>query len=720
MRLFRRKRAFFEDDGGFSTAGMVLALLVTLSLLFCSAQVYRVQSAAADIQNVADAAALAADNQVASFYIVAQVCDAAALSMGLTATVVAGAGIVALCIPFFEAGGAKMLDASRSIFQARSKFVKRAAEGLERLQKLLPFIAAAQSYAVVNANGNDIVTYFGFAVLLPVEGEPVNAGVPVAADEVLDDANEHKDAIEEAARKAEEAAREANEHKQRAFMADCGNYANGEGRCMYERASVLSSLAGAENPLYDSVEAWSFGVAMRRAKAYYPQRLAHEAPLNSSVTEMTNSVLRARFYTYACDAIARGYVNDDPAGAFAASFPLLPCNTEEMKATSLYTEEVYPITVNETGEKTMHAWAGCPEAQAGEYQGIGSVQEGEDESFVRCEACDFSAASVGKIAAASTSIDNGFEHYYRIVADEARAYQEVRERQAAESEEAKKPVKRLLDRLKELVDAAGKSRIEVHPPGRYGAIAIVADTDGVPVSGLAPTSFVSGGGTLGTRAAISAATLVDDESSETENVISSLLDGVMQDQTGSGWGCASLILDIWSSVLSAYAKGTESVIDAVESAIDRLPLASQSGLGAWAANALRDALSTVGLQPAKLSAGKPVIVNTYHVASADSTDFSQTLIKVKTAYAQMPGTGTGDPLSAAIDALGDVALEQADAGEQRLLVAVVDLLGGEGTGASLEIALPPAVKQTTASIIESAIARMHEVASSLTGVRIWQ
>ena len=71
-----RTRCFHEDDGGFSTVGMVLALLISLALIFTSAQVYRIQSYSADIQNVADASVLAAENQVASFYVVGQVCDA--------------------------------------------------------------------------------------------------------------------------------------------------------------------------------------------------------------------------------------------------------------------------------------------------------------------------------------------------------------------------------------------------------------------------------------------------------------------------------------------------------------------------------------------------------------------------------------------------------------------------------------------------------------------
>ena len=78
------KRDVLFDKDGFSTLGMVVALLVTLSLLFSAARVYRVSSASADIQNVADAAALAAENEVAEFMIVVRVCDAVVLSLSLT------------------------------------------------------------------------------------------------------------------------------------------------------------------------------------------------------------------------------------------------------------------------------------------------------------------------------------------------------------------------------------------------------------------------------------------------------------------------------------------------------------------------------------------------------------------------------------------------------------------------------------------------------------
>ena len=90
---------FWDEEGGFSTAGMVLALLITICLLFTAARVYEVNSASADVQEVADAAALAAENVVAEFYIVVALCDATVLSLSLMFISTLALGVVCLCTP---------------------------------------------------------------------------------------------------------------------------------------------------------------------------------------------------------------------------------------------------------------------------------------------------------------------------------------------------------------------------------------------------------------------------------------------------------------------------------------------------------------------------------------------------------------------------------------------------------------------------------------------
>lgn len=79
-----------KKEDGFSTVGMVLALLITLSLIFTCAKVYEVNSVSAQVQETADAAVLAAENTVGEFYIVVTVCDAITFTLSLTMLVVLG------------------------------------------------------------------------------------------------------------------------------------------------------------------------------------------------------------------------------------------------------------------------------------------------------------------------------------------------------------------------------------------------------------------------------------------------------------------------------------------------------------------------------------------------------------------------------------------------------------------------------------------------------
>lgn len=191
---------------------------------------------------------------------------------------------------------------------------------------------------------------------------------------------------------------------------------------MYERAGRLAGLSGADNPLFASVDSWSFSVPLERARVYYRERLLSERPASDSAEEQARSALRKRFYAYAISELREAFVHET-ADSFSASFPRFPRNTEQMRATRLYTEPVYPVTVD--GElPVMHAWDGCPEAGLVDY--YGSAEEWESGSFETCPACKFTASALGSVASASTSIDNGFEYHYDAVAQAAADYQKAR------------------------------------------------------------------------------------------------------------------------------------------------------------------------------------------------------------------------------------------------------------------------------------------------------
>lgn len=98
MKQLRSSSLFWAEEG-FSTVGMVLALLISISLIFTAARVYEINSCSSRVQEVADAAALAAENTVGEFYLVAGICDAVLLSLSLTTAGCLGLSVVCACVP---------------------------------------------------------------------------------------------------------------------------------------------------------------------------------------------------------------------------------------------------------------------------------------------------------------------------------------------------------------------------------------------------------------------------------------------------------------------------------------------------------------------------------------------------------------------------------------------------------------------------------------------
>lgn len=707
----RGRSLLFEEDG-FSTLGMVIALLLALSLIFSAGKLYRISSESAHIQDVADAAALAAENEVAEFMILVRVCDAAVLTFTLTGIVAYGAGIAALCTPATAAFSEAIISVGNKVFKARDAFSEKASKALEELQKTLPFLAAASAAAVAKANASEGSEYFAVAMLVPGEGEPIYTGVSDAARELGDEIEHSKGEIESAAAEAEEASQEAEAAKLRAFEHDCG--AN-PGYCMYERAGHLASLPPQDNPLYRSVDAWSFSVVLDRAKSYYVARAALEQPAGTSAEEQARSALRKRFYAYAAEEVSRGYVRDD-GDSFDALFPELPSNTDQMRRTSLYTEAVYPRTEDEQG-RVLHAWEGCPAASG--FSARGSLAEMEAEGYRVCSACGFDAASLGKVAAASSSIDNGFEYHYAVVAQEAKRYEEARDRQEPASREVKRLSGDLFRKCGEVAQAAWASWIEADPPGRYGAIALVANVSAGSAEGWFQSSFVEAEGRLGARAAISGATLVEEPSGEAGNVVTSLLDGV-RGQQGALTQAADMVLSCWSALLAAYAEGQSAVSSAVKDALDKIPLASASGLGTWASRAFSQVIDNLGLSPANMCALKPVIVNTSYVAEADSGgSFSSRFISVKESVLAVPASSP-DVFGSVLSEVERAAIGSIEETDGVIEIATVEPFGEGGPSVPITIAVPPQVREAATGIVGRAVEALRSLYAEATGVRVWQ
>lgn len=713
----RRKRAkgrgaFWDDDGGFSTLGMAVALLVALSLVFSAAQVYRVSSASADIQDVADACVLAAENEVAEFMIAVRVCDAVVLSLSLTSAALFGLGVVALCAPPAAELGIELIDLGSKVLQSRNTFAERAASGLNTLQEALPFLAAANAYATASSNSGGVMgaSYLGVATLVPAQGEAIEVGASKALADAADAVNEDAEALKQASEEAEEAAKEANSSKEAGFKRDCGD---DPAYCMYERAGALSSISPTDNPLFRTVDAWSFSVALNRAKAYYSARYESEAPQSSTMEEQANSALRKVFYRFAVDEVSRGFVLDT-GDSFDALFPLLSKNTMEMKATRLYTDPVFPLGKNEAGEMTLHAWGGCPNASPS--MGSASIAQMEAGNYPMCDLCRLSVSSLGKVAAASSSISNGFEYHYNAVARAAADYTAARKKQDEAAGAVKEKAGGLLEKCKEALSEIGGMRIDAKPPGYKGAISMVVDLVAAPADTGFASSFVQGTSSLGARAAVSGATLLEEESEEGRTVISSLLDGLAE-EGGSVLGAPRFVLDMWSRSLRVYCEGQEALDDAIRHSLDSIPLVSASGLGKWAADKLSDLVEAAGFAPAKLDALKPVLVSTGYVAAADSGSFSACYQVIRSGALSLSGSSTS-LFDSLIGKVEDEALRALEGEDGAIEIVQIDFPLGGGT-IPITITLPDSLKQATGGLISAAADALRGAVASITGTRVW-
>ena len=705
------KSFFFEEDG-FSTLGMAVALLVTLSLVFSTAQVYRVSSASAGVQDVADAAVLAAESEVAEFMIAVRVCDAVVLTMSLTCAVSYGLGVAALCVPPLSGLGADLVNLGGKVLEARNSFAEKAASGLNKLQEALPFLAAASAASVGDANSGGAFPsqYCAVAVLVPAKGETIEAGPSSALSSAKDAVDANAEELKSASEEAECAAERANEAKSRAFARDCGD---APAYCMYERAQALSGINATQNPLFHSVDAWSFSVALDRARAYYALRLREEAPLTDSVDEQAASALRKVFYRFASNELSKGYVRESD-DSFDAYFPDLPKNTQEMRKTSLYTEAVFPLGDDGSGGVGLHAWEGCPLAGGA---GLGSIAQMESGNYATCPQCKFTAASLGKVAAASSSIPNGFEYHYVAVAKAAREYSEARKALDETSKAAKSKAGKMLEACKDALAEAANARLHANPPGSKGAISLVVNTQAAPASTGFENSFVADAGSLGVRAAVSGATLLEEEGEEGETVIASLLDGFARDG-GGAVGAARVVLDCWSFLLGVYSSGQQALTDAVRRVLDSIPLSSASGLGTWAASKLSGVVADLGLEPANTKALKAVLVNTSLVADADSGAFSARYKSVKSAALAASGPSSS-LFSSLIDKAESGALEVLSGNDGVIEIVEIELPVG-GVRIPLSITLPDYVGKASAGAIESIADAVRSAVSSATGLKEWR
>ena len=609
---------FIEDDA-YTTLSSAVVILVVLTLLFSSTAAIWSMSRAGDTQAAADSGALAGANVVSSYHTAATVVDASILSLGLAGFATIGTGLVAILIPGAELAAGDMVDTGIEIIKTRNKFAKSASKGLQKIETALPYLVAARATQAVSAQDTEGATYTGTALAVPKTSESdfvALEGSEISTDVIKDTSKD----LERAADELQKASEETAKAKERAWLADCGGSdpaSVGSCSCMWERARSLAKLSDIENPHYASSVTWEPQVALDRAKAYYRLRLANEAPQGSSVETKAESAARKAFYTYASAEVNRAYITED--GDRTTSYiPLLPRNTDEVRATELYTDAAWPTSTND-GKTYLHYGTSCPNYKKGTPGGLASVAayDGQD----KCNRCHFGVSSLGAVAAPSTSIENGFEYHFDRFKDALKKYVECRNKELELMRQTEDEADRAGNAFDEAIKALSGERPRIAPPGRNGVVALA-------VSGAisSPDELNSSFNTtvrLGDRGAISAAVLAPDDATAQNNVLSRFF-STLEERSGGVAGVLDDVMDVWGRLLVGYGDIQGSADELMDEMID--DLGGDSGalgsIASWLGDTVSASVAALGLEPCDLRLRKPVLTDTANVIKSPGSDIT--------------------------------------------------------------------------------------------------
>jgi hypothetical protein len=337
----------------------------------------------------------------------------------------------------------------------------------------------------------------------------------------------------------------------------------------------------------------------------------------------------------------------------------------------------------------------------------------EAGAWSSCDTCGFRASSIGRVASASSQIDNGFEYHYRIVAEAAARYQNASRAYAEASSAAQSSAQTAFDGFGEALAVLDTPRIHPKPPGRKGCIAFAFDLSSRQIPTAFSSSFVAGGKVLPPRMALSAAALALDEPSEGRTVLSSFLERARANEGDSGWGSGldifGGVLGLWGDTLLAYNDGMEGFCTAVGSFLRSIPLVKATPLASWAEDALRSAIRGVGLEGVELGAPKPIIVNSIYVIRAGDSQALSLIGSAKETYGSLPGFGVGDAVTDIFDGVL-VEIEQRSTGFLESEITLFTIALGDWPGAPripVTVQLPPALVQRGSGIIGDALGRVR-------------
>ena len=599
----------FLEEGAYTTLASAVAILMLLALLFSASAAIWTSARSSDVQVAADATALAGSNVVASYHTAATVVDASILTLGLTGFAMAGAGLVGLLIPGANAAAGKTLDAAMRVLKTRNEFAASASRGLEKLEGSLPYLIAANATRTCAAQSTERLSYTGTALAVPRASAsefPASEGGGIQTD-ALEQASSN---LDRAADELAEAAERTASAKEAAWLADCGR----DGMNMQERASRLSGISAAENPDYASSITWEPNVALDRARAYYRWRFDHDRPEDAGTEAAADAAARYAFYGYALEVLGRAEVTERD-GAIVSTVELLPKNTDEVRATRLYTDAAWPST-EEDGGIVLHYGADCPGAKGapGPLLALKAIETGAAQE---CATCRFSVGDVGKTPAASTSIDNGFEYHLREFTLALDAYVEARNRELELGRQTKDEADAAGDAFEDALSVLAGKRPRIAPPGRDGCVSFVT-SGAVSTPDEMENAFASGA-ELQARGAIAASVLAPEPASDGGNVLASFLSSL--ESRGGAGGAVGLIdnvMDLWGRLLISYGDLGSHLGDLTDELLGGLKTLGGGPIADWLSSRIDGAVRGLGLEAVDLRLRKPVLTDSANViARAD-------------------------------------------------------------------------------------------------------
>ena len=609
----------FIEDGAYTTLSSAVVILVVLTLLFSSTAAIWSMSRAGDTQVAADSGALAGANVVSSYHTAATVVDASILSLGLAGFATIGTGLVAILIPGAEPVAGNMVDTGIEIIKTRNKFAKSASEGLQKIETALPYLVAARATQAVSAQDTDSVTYTGTALAVPRTSESdfvALKGSEISTDAIKDTSED----LEYAAEELQKASEETAKAKERAWLADCGGPDKGSVgscSCMWERAKSLTDLSGAQNPHYASSVTWEPQVALDRARAYYRSRLANEAPQGSSVEMRAESAARKAFYTYASTEVNRAYITED-GDKVSSNIPLLPRNSDEVRATELYTDASWPASIND-GKTYLHYGTSCPYYKKGTPNGFASVADYDGQD--KCSKCHFGVSSLGAVAAPSTSIENGFEYHFDKFKDALEDYVDCRNNELELMRQTEDEADRAGNAFDQAIKALSGERPRIAPPGRNGVVAFAVSGDVTTPDEL--NSSFNTAVELGSRGAVSAAVLAPDNATAQNNVLSRFF-STLEERSGGVAGVLDGVMDVWGRLLVGYGDIQGSADELMGEMINDLGGGSGAlgSIASWLGDTVSSSVAALGLEPCDLRLRKPVLTDTANVIRSPGSDIT--------------------------------------------------------------------------------------------------